>query len=77
MSEIENTKYNMLEALQGRVSSIAHVMVRLIEEGYVPNNNKHTIVNFGSALIDCYENIEIMTVEQKKKLDNLFNIIIN
>lgn len=69
-------KYEALEALQDRVSSVTHVMVKLLEEGYIPNANKHTTVNFASILIDCYENIEIMTEEQKGKLNSLFNLIV-
>lgn len=75
MSNIGN-KYETLGALQDRVSSVTYVMVKLLEEGYIPNANKHTIVNFSSILIDCYENIEIMTEEQKGKLNSLFNLIV-
>lgn len=76
MTKIVN-KYNSLGTLQDRVSSVSNVIVKLLEEGYIPNANKHTTINFASILIDCYENIEIMTGEQEKKLNNLFNLIVN
>ena len=69
-------KQNMLDTLNNRVSSIVDVCVALVNEGYIPNKNKFTIIDWTSILIDSYENIDILSEDQHKKLDRLFNKIL-
>ena len=71
-----NNKSAMLDILKNRVSSVADCINALFEEGYVPNKNKYTILDFSSILIDAYENIDVLSEEQHSKLDNLYNKVL-
>ena len=66
----------MLDTLHERVSSITNCIVVLLNEGYIPNKNKTTIVNWSSILIDAYENIDVFSKEQQNKLDILYNKVL-
>lgn len=66
----------MLDTLHERVSSITNCIVALLNEGYIPNKNKTTIVNWSSILIDAYENIDVFSKEQQNKLDILYNKVL-
>lgn len=69
-------KQAMLDALENRMSGIADCIQVLFAEGYIPNKNKMTILNWSSILIDAYENIDVLSSEQQKKLDNIYNKVI-
>ena len=69
-------KQAMLDVLEERMSGIANCIIILIEEGYIPNKNKHTILDWSSILIDAYENVDILSKEQHNKLDILYNKIL-
>lgn len=69
-------KQVMLDVLENRMSSIADCIQVLLAEGYVPNKNKTTILNWSSILIDAYENINIFSEEQQKKLDVIYNKVL-
>lgn len=71
-----NLKETVLDVLENRISSIADCIQALLEQGYIPNNNKTTILNWSAILIDAYENIDVLSVEQHTKLDNLYNKIL-
>ena len=71
-----NNKSAMLDILKNRVSGVADCINALFEEGYIPNKNKYTILDFSSILIDAYENIDILSEEQHSKLDNLYNKVL-
>lgn len=71
-----NNKSAMLDILKNRVSGVADCINALFEEGYVPNKNKYTILDFSSILIDAYENIDVLSEEQHSKLDNLYNKVL-
>ena len=66
----------MLDTLHERVSSITNCMVALLNEGYIPNRNKTTILDWSSILIDAYENIDVFSKEQQNKLDILYNRVL-
>ena len=68
-------KDSMLDTLNNRVSSIADCIVSLFDNGYNPNKNKYVILTWSSILIDAYDNIDLFTEEQHKKLDKLYNKI--
>ncbi len=72
----DDLKQVMLDTLHERVSSITHCIVELLNEGYIPNKNKTTIVNWSSILIDAYENIDVFSKEQQNKLDILYNKVL-
>ena len=69
-------KQAMLGILEERVSGIADCITALLEEGYIPNKNKTTILDWSSILIDAYENVDVLSKEQHIKLDNLYNKVL-
>lgn len=69
-------KQAMLDVLEERMSGIADCIVALLDEGYIPNKNKTTIINWSAILIDGYENVDILTKEQQDKLDRLYNKVL-
>lgn len=72
----DDLKQVMLDTLHERVSSITNCIVALLNEGYIPNKNKTTIINWSSILIDAYENIDVFSKEQQNKLDILYNKVL-
>lgn len=66
----------MLDVLQDRMSGIADCIQLLMKEGYLPNKNKTIILNWSSILLDAYENIDVFSEEQQKKLDILYNKVL-
>ena len=66
-------KQNMLDTLNNRVSSIVDVCVALVNEGYIPNKTKKTKLNWTIIMIDAFENIDVLSVEQHNKLETLYN----
>ena len=71
-----NLKETMLDVLQDRVSSIADCIQVLFDNGYIPNKNKMTILNWSAILIDAYENVDVLSKEQHIKLDNVYNKVL-
>ena len=69
-------KETMLDVLENRMSGIADCIQALFEQGYIPNNNKRNILSWSAILIDAYENIDVLSVEQHNKLDNLYNRVL-
>ena len=61
-------KQAMLDVLEERMSGIADCIQILFENGYIPNKNKMTILNWSAILIDAYENVDVLSEEQHKKL---------
>ena len=66
-------KQDMLDTLENRVSSIVDVCVALINEGYIPNKNKYNKLSWSMIMIDAFQSIDVLSVEQHKKLENLYN----
>ena len=66
-------KQVMLDTLENRVSSIVDVCVALINEGYIPNKNKYNKLSWSMIMIDAFQNIDILSVEQHNKLETLYN----
>lgn len=71
-----NLKETMLDVLENRMSSIADCIVVLLDEGYIPNKNKITVLDWSSILIDAYENIDVLSKEQQNKLDIIYNKVL-
>lgn len=72
-----NLKDTMLDVLENRMSGIADCIQVLFANGYIPNKNKMTILNWSAVLIDAYENIDVLSIEQHNKLDNIYNRVLN
>lgn len=71
-----NLKQAMLDVLEERMSGIADCINILMNNGYIPNKNKMTILNWSAILIDAYENVDVLDVEQQHNLDNLYNKVL-
>jgi hypothetical protein len=69
-------KETMLDVLENRMSSIADCIQILFDNGYIPNKNKVTILNWSAILIDAYENIDVLSKEQQNKLDIIYNKVL-
>lgn len=72
----ENIKESMLGVLENRATSIANSIQALVEAGYIPNKNKHIILDWSTILFHAYENINVLTREQQEKVDRLCNLIL-
>ena len=66
-------KQMMLDTLQDKVSSVVDVCVALTNEGYIPNKNKFNKLSWSIIMIDAFENIEVLSVEQHNALETLYN----
>ena len=66
-------KQMMLDALDARVSSIVDVCIALINEGYIPNKSKSVKLSWTIIMIDAFDNIDVLSVEQHNKLETLYN----
>lgn len=69
-------KQVILDTLENKVSSIATCITVLVNEGYLPNKSKSNVFNACLVLIDCYENVDILTKEQQDMLDVICNKIL-
>lgn len=70
-------KDTMLDVLENRMSGIADCIQVLFDNGYIPNKNKMTILNWTGILIDAYENVDVLTKEQQNKLDIIYNKVLS
>lgn len=66
-------KQEMLDTLNARVSSIVDICIALINDGYIPNKNKSNKLSWSVIMIDAFENIDVLSVEQHNKLEELYN----
>ena len=66
-------KQEVLDTLEERVSSIVDVCVALVNEGYNLNKNKLNKLSWTVIMIDAFENIDVLSVEQHNKLETLYN----
>lgn len=72
----ENLKTTMVGVLEDRVPAIAASVNALVENGYVPNKRKRTILDWSIIMIHAYENIDVFEKEQQDKLDVLYNKVL-
>lgn len=66
-------KQEMLDTLENRVSGIVNVCVALVNEGYNLNKNKLNKLSWTMIMIDAFENIDVLSVEQHNKLESLYD----
>ena len=70
-------KQDMLDTLNNRVSSIVDVCVALTEEGYIPNKNKSVKLSWSTILIDAFNNIDVLSIEQHNELEELYSKVMS
>ena len=66
-------KQEVLDTLNNRVSSIVDVCVALVNEGYNLNKSKLTKLSWTTIMIDAFDNIDVLSVEQHTNLEELYN----
>ena len=66
-------KQEMLDTLNNRMSSIVDVCVALVNEGYNLNKSKLTKLSWTTIMIDAFDNIDVLSVEQHTNLEELYN----
>lgn len=66
----------MVDVLQNRMSAIADHIGVLLEQGYLPNKRKDTILSWSAILIHAYENVDILSEEQQYNLDVIYNKVL-
>lgn len=70
-------KQIMLDTLENRVSSIVDVCIALIQEGYIPNKNKSVKLSWSAILIDAFNNIDVLSIEQHNELEELYSKVMS
>lgn len=73
----EDKREQMLEAAKAKVSSVVDLCVALAQEGYIPNKNKFTKISWAGILIDAFDNIDVLSVEQHNKLENIYSKVLS
>ena len=66
-----------LDTLEERVLSVVDLSIALVSEGYIPNKSKTVKLQWSIILIDAFENIDVLSKEQHRKLENLYNRVIS
>lgn len=66
-------KQEVLDTLNNRVSSIVDVCVALVNEGYNLNKSKLNKLSWTTIMIDAFQNIDVLSVEQHTNLEELYN----
>lgn len=72
----EDLKQAVVGILEERVPAIANHIGALLEQGYIPNKNKSTMLNWSILLIHAYENIDVLSKEQHKAIDSIYNKVL-
>ena len=70
-------KQMVLDTLENRVSSIVDVCIALIQEGYIPNKNKSIKLSWSAILIDAFNNIDVLSIEQHNELEELYSKVMS
>lgn len=66
-------KKSIIDSLESKVNSIVELAIALASQGYFVNKSKRVKLEFSNILIHAFENIDVFSVEQQHKLDNLYN----
>lgn len=66
-------KEAVLGVLENRIPSIASCIESLFNEGYIPNKNKYTILQFCDMLYGFYKNVDSFDDDTVAKMDILYN----
>lgn len=66
-------KNKIVDTLEDRVLTIVSVCIALTNEGYAPNKNKMVKLQWSSILIDAFDNINILNINQRKNIENIYN----
>lgn len=68
---------NVITNLEQKGVSIANTVLALIAQGYVINNSKRIKLDWSSILLHAFQNMDIFSEEQQKKIELLYSKIMN
>ena len=63
--------------LEQKAISIVNTTVALAAQGYIINKAKQIKLDWSSILIHAFENIDVLSPEQQKSIEVLYNKIYN
>ena len=63
--------------LEQKVIGIVNTTVALAAQGYIINKAKQVKLDWSSILIHAFENIDVLSPEQQKSIEVLYNKIYN
>lgn len=75
MSEFNLTQ-TMLSVLVNRMLSISDIIVKLTDEGYIPNRHKYNNLQLVDILYGAYSIIESFDDDTRKNFDKLYNSVL-
>ena len=73
----EAIKTIAISNLEQKAISISHTTVALSAQGYIINKVKQVKLDWSSILIHAFENIDVLSPEQQKNIEVLYNKIYN
>lgn len=65
----------IIDSLGNEIFNITNGIVILASQGYLVNNCKYNRARNAGILIHCFENIDVLTDCQQKRLEDIFNNI--
>ena len=71
----EAIKNIAISNLEQKAISISHTTVALSAQGYIVNKNKKIKQDWSSILLHAFENIDVLSSEQQKAIEVLYNKI--
>lgn len=63
--------------LEQKAIGIVNTAIALAAQGYIVNRRKQIKLEWSSILLHAYENIDVLTPEQQKSIEVLYNKIYN
>lgn len=63
--------------LEQKAIGIVNTTIALAAQGYIVNRRKQIKLEWSSILLHAYENIDVLTPEQQKSIEVLYNKIYN
>lgn len=72
----DKIKEAIISDLGNKTMEVANTAIVLVSQGYLINKNKYIKLDWSSILIHAFENIDILSDEQKLKVEQLYNKIV-
>lgn len=71
----EAIKNIAIDNLEQKAISIVNTNIALTAQGYIVNRRKQIKLEWSSILLHAFENIDVLTSEQQKSIEVLYNNI--
>lgn len=72
----DKLRETIIDDLEGKTISIANTAIVLASQGYLINKSKYIRLDWSSIMIHALENINLMTKDQQRKVENLYSKLI-